>query len=499
MYPDGFPAKLETYLWTSACGETGINDVNGADDPYVVFHEYTHGMSLRLVTDSAGVGALNDAQAGGHGRGLERLVRRGLPGGRRLPERHRRPGGASSRPLPGRRRPAHAALRLPGGPGRRAPARGPAARARAGTPTPTSAASSDEPEVHADGEIWAETLWDLRRALVAKHPADGVTRARALITDGMRLSPPEPSFLEGRDAILKSDVARGYGDRDLIWAVFAARGMGLNATTTGGTDTAPVAGFTAPPPQPVRPAGRKRVAAPRHGGAPRVRLRGHEPVVPRGLEQDAEVGGPSGGRGHALSLQALGAGRRDDRPVPGAGRAPGEGKLPAAHTRASPARALHPLGVRRAAGSLRPAPRRRVGALQWAARQPGAGARGLPGRAHRARRRRKPVPGGVHAVHHRAPAPLRGRVGSRRAPRGSRERRSGRRGGGDAGFGHRPGGAHRRLHTARGLRAPGRDARRLVGRGDLVHRRALRAPGARALQLPHGEGGPVRSRGGRAR
>ena len=102
------------------------------------------------------------------------------------------------------------------------------------------------PEVHADGEIWVETLWDLRRALLAKHPADGVTRARALITDGMRLSPAEPSFLEGRDAILLSNKARGFGDRDLIWAVFAARGMGLNAATSGGTDTFPVEDFTVP-------------------------------------------------------------------------------------------------------------------------------------------------------------------------------------------------------------------------------------------------------------
>src|SRR6185436_13790270 len=49
-------------------------------------------------------------------------------------------------------------------------------------------------EVHADGEIWGETLWDLRSALIAAHgPADGTFRARALITDGMRLSPANPT------------------------------------------------------------------------------------------------------------------------------------------------------------------------------------------------------------------------------------------------------------------------------------------------------------------
>ena len=54
------------------------------------------------------------------------------------------------------------------------------------------------PEVHEVGEIWAETLWDLRAAV-------GSEVARAIITQGMRLSPPEPTFLDERDAILTAD------------------------------------------------------------------------------------------------------------------------------------------------------------------------------------------------------------------------------------------------------------------------------------------------------
>jgi hypothetical protein len=45
-------------------------------------------------------------------------------------------------------------------------------------------------------------------------------------------------------------VNRGYGDRDRIWAVFAARGMGLRATTFGPSDANPVEDFTVPPPLP---------------------------------------------------------------------------------------------------------------------------------------------------------------------------------------------------------------------------------------------------------
>ncbi len=50
-------------------------------------------------------------------------------------------------------------------------------------------------EVHADGEIWVETLWDLRNSLIAGHGrTEGITRARALVTDGLRLAPAQPDL-----------------------------------------------------------------------------------------------------------------------------------------------------------------------------------------------------------------------------------------------------------------------------------------------------------------
>jgi hypothetical protein len=115
------------------------------------------------------------------------------------------------------------------------------------------------PEVHADGEIWVETLWDLRARLIADHgAAEGINRARALITDGLRLAPGNPTYLDMRNAILQADLNRGFGDRDRIWAVFAARGMGFRASTTGNLDTAPVQDFSLPPsaqPPPPPPTG----------------------------------------------------------------------------------------------------------------------------------------------------------------------------------------------------------------------------------------------------
>src|SRR5204862_1405366 len=60
------------------------------------------------------------------------------------------------------------------------------------------------PEVHSDGEIWLETLWQIRQAL-------GPAVAEALVTRGMELSPPGPSYLDMRNAILQADLVNFAG------------------------------------------------------------------------------------------------------------------------------------------------------------------------------------------------------------------------------------------------------------------------------------------------
>ena len=108
--------------------------------------------------------------------------------------------------------------------------------------------------MHADGEIWVETLWDLRTRMIAAHGlTTGINRTRALVTDGLRLAPANPTFLNMRDAILQANTNRGFGDSALLWSVFAARGMGFRALTTGNNDTAPVQDFSLPPPTVITP------------------------------------------------------------------------------------------------------------------------------------------------------------------------------------------------------------------------------------------------------
>jgi YD repeat-containing protein len=105
------------------------------------------------------------------------------------------------------------------------------------------------PEVHSDGEIWSETLWDMRQAFVTKFgEQDGSDLSEILVTDAMRLSPPEPSYLDMRNAILAADTADFGGvDTNLLWSVFAHRGMGFFAAAFGGDDVTPVENFNRPP------------------------------------------------------------------------------------------------------------------------------------------------------------------------------------------------------------------------------------------------------------
>ena len=195
-YEDGAPGLLEVHLF-DAFG----NYLDGANDAALVFHEVTHGLSERLVTDAQGFGALSSAQGGAIGEGtsdfyaLDYLVERGLQAPTDVRFGAYLGGWTRDWPIDGDQ--------LGYGP--------------------------LEGQEHADGEIWAQTLWDLREALT---PAV----ARAVITDGLRLAPPEPSFLDMRNAIL---AASGDATDEAIWDVFADRGMGYLASTDGADDLAP--------------------------------------------------------------------------------------------------------------------------------------------------------------------------------------------------------------------------------------------------------------------
>jgi hypothetical protein len=87
------------------------------------------------------------------------------------------------------------------------------------------------PEVHADGEIWMEALWDVRANLIKQFgDKEGRRRVRLLVLDGMKFAPPFSSMVDMRDAILLADRTDFKGESQTqIWTAFAKRGLGALA------------------------------------------------------------------------------------------------------------------------------------------------------------------------------------------------------------------------------------------------------------------------------
>jgi extracellular elastinolytic metalloproteinase len=248
--PDGFSPEMQMYLFTSFTGPTPPGqpfdptpDVNGGDDASIVYHEYGHGLSNRLVTHPNGVGALDRFQPGAMGEAwsdwyaMDYLVAEGFEpddpavqgeveiavyadGGNRL---------LRSEGLDCLRSPVVAEC-----PGSQTAGPGGYTFGDLGKVVPGG------PEVHGDGEIWGQTLWQLRRAV-------GVMETRTLVTRAMELSPPEPTFLQMRNAILQADQANfGGAHKAKIWSVFANRGMGFLAWTAHSNSVSTVQDFSLP-------------------------------------------------------------------------------------------------------------------------------------------------------------------------------------------------------------------------------------------------------------
>ena len=92
------------------------------------------------------------------------------------------------------------------------------------------------PEVHADGEIWMEALWEARANLIQQFgDKEGRRRARLLILDGMKFMPPGSTMVDARDAILLADRVDFKGaSQSQLWAAFAKRGLGATAFSASG-------------------------------------------------------------------------------------------------------------------------------------------------------------------------------------------------------------------------------------------------------------------------
>ena len=120
---------------------------------------------------------------------------------------------------------------------------------------------------HENGQIFANVLWDLRERLrtdlVGGSEAVAINESHQLYVDALTLSPPAPTMLDMRDAMLLADDIRNPGSPDStnfcrIWESFAARGMGVGALDTADRGNSQVtaafdvpAGCDGPPPPPT--------------------------------------------------------------------------------------------------------------------------------------------------------------------------------------------------------------------------------------------------------
>jgi len=205
--PDGTSPIMSMFLWdgTNCWSEDvnndGVADIDGDFDSDIVFHEYHHGVSTRLNT------AFTGSEAGAIGEGGSDFFAYSINGNSVLAE-YSYPGG----------------LR-----------------------TVNDKSYNDWTcqlffcEVHDNGEIWANVLWDVRERfrldLVRGSEAAAINEVHQLYVDALALSPPAPTMLDLRDAMMQADALRNPGSPVshnfcALWEPFAARGMGLNATDT---------------------------------------------------------------------------------------------------------------------------------------------------------------------------------------------------------------------------------------------------------------------------
>ena len=104
-------------------------------------------------------------------------------------------------------------------------------------------------EEHNIGEIWCATLMEMNRDI-------GEKLGVQLVVDALKLSPVNPRFLELHDSILAAlDAMLNSGQLDSgehsearngIWTAFAKFGMGPNARSNGASLSGIVADFTTP-------------------------------------------------------------------------------------------------------------------------------------------------------------------------------------------------------------------------------------------------------------
>jgi extracellular elastinolytic metalloproteinase len=190
---DGSRPRMQMFLWTSP-----NPDRDGDVDSDIVYHEYGHGLTWRMI------GGMSGLMSGSIGEGMSDVLAIYFNGDDRLAEY----------------------------------STGTSVGIRSAPYTNYSRTYGDfsGSSVHFNGEIYAATMWKLRELWLAKYGSSAIEDLLTHVVDGMNYTPSGPAFEDMRDGILSSITNEPGPSADakrearcVVWDAFAQFGVGVGA------------------------------------------------------------------------------------------------------------------------------------------------------------------------------------------------------------------------------------------------------------------------------
>lgn len=234
---EGTRPRMQMYVWTYTTPNRTSDLDNG-----VISHEYGHGVSNRLVGGPANVNCLTNVEQMGEGwsdfLALVMTIKAGDTG-----------------PMPRGVGTYVVGQPITGGGIRPAPY---STNFAVNGYTYASTNNTSLTVPHGIGFVWCTILWEMTWELIGIHGLDpniytgtgGNNIAMRLVIEAMKLTPCNPGFVQGRDAILLADQnLYGGANQTALWAAFARRGLGSGASQgTAGSRTDQVESYSTPTP-----------------------------------------------------------------------------------------------------------------------------------------------------------------------------------------------------------------------------------------------------------
>ncbi len=197
--PEGVSPRLRTGVESNGTFDR-TDDFDLAYDAQIVIHEYAHGVSSRLIGGAGRTDCLRTRIADGLSEGWSDYFAISF----------------TNDPVLGNYD-AHAE-----------PGRGIRRQSYEGYTLMHQDLGNEGFQAHRDGEIWAATLWDVRKQL-------GMETTDQLVVDGLKLAPCNPSMVDAKDAVLMADQTRFDGaNKAMLEEVFARHGLGFSSSSIDG-------------------------------------------------------------------------------------------------------------------------------------------------------------------------------------------------------------------------------------------------------------------------